>query len=136
MNERYVIDCKGLLPGVDRAVEWKVGDGFWHGRENCEVTGSDVRVRARRVIGTAISGSVELEVEINGVATMPCDRCLDDCELPVSFSEKVRMECEGGEVDMAQYIYESIILGLPFSKVHARREDCNPEMLKKIITEE
>lgn len=139
MNSRYTIDCKalpeaggGLSPGREMGVEWTVGDDFWAGRENCDVTGSDVTVEVRKSGGSAIAGEVELEVDIKGVATMPCDRCLDDCTLPVEWRETTVMECAGGKIDLEQYIYESIILGLPFSKVHAKREECNPEMLKRL----
>lgn len=138
MSGRYVIQS-----GAREAV-FHVCDEFWVGRENCDVTDSDVAVRVQKTGGRAggvgiggetVPAVVELEVDIKGTATMPCDRCLDDCELPVEWRETVEMECAGGELDLEQYIYESIILGLPFSRVHARREDCNPEMIKQLKIE-
>ena len=75
-----------------------------------------------------------------------CDRCLEDCRVPidfegqlvVKFSDEVH-EYDGevmwmlpGEdrVELAQYIYESIVLSLPYQRVHPEGE-CNPEMLER-----
>lgn len=63
-----------------------------------------------------------------------CDRCLGDCSVPidyegellVKFSDEVR-EYDGDTlwlspsedfVDLTQYIYESIVLSLPYQRVH------------------
>jgi len=59
-------------------------------------------------------------------------------QLVVKFSDEVH-EYDGevmwmlpGEdrVELAQYIYESIVLSLPYQRVHPEGE-CNPEMLKR-----
>ena len=41
------------------------------------------------------------------------------------------------EVDLSQYIYESIVLSLPYQRVHPEGE-CDPEMLKRfrIVSDE
>ena len=36
----------------------------------------------------------------------------------------------GDEIDLKQYIYESIVLSLPYQRVHPEGE-CNPEMLER-----
>ena len=75
-----------------------------------------------------------------------CDRCLEDCRIPVDydgrllvrFSDEER-EYDGDvlwlspvedEVDLMQYIYESIVLSLPYQRVHPEGE-CNPEMMRR-----
>ena len=40
-----------------------------------------------------------------------------------------------GEVSLAQYIYESIVLALPYSRVHADGE-CDPDMLARFTVVE
>ena len=70
--------------------------------------------------------------------------------LVVRFSE-TRDECDGEvmwvspaetEINLAQYIYESICLSLPYQRVHPTDENgksgCDPDMLArfKIVTEE
>lgn len=84
------------------------------------------------------------DVSIRGEVTVACDRCLEDCILPVDFSGQLIVkfsdqtdEYDGNvmwigtgetEVDLGQYVYESIVLSLPYSRVHAEGE-CNPDML-------
>ena len=87
-----------------------------------------------------------LDVGITGHVVVECDRCLEDCRVPidfegqlvVKFSDEVH-EYDGevmwmlpGEdrVELAQYIYESIVLSLPYQRVHPEGE-CNPEMLER-----
>ena len=96
---------------------------------------------------------LELEVAIEGEVICECDRCLEDCpiaidyegDLVVKFSDE--SDYYDGEVmwispsedmlDLTQYIYESIVLSLPYSRVHEEGE-CNPEMLASFgaMTEE
>lgn len=99
-----------------------------------------------------------LDVEMEGEVVVECDRCLDDLALPVDFQGELQvkfsdevedydgdvlwMNPADGELKLAQYIYESIFLCLPYSRVHGEDEDgkslCNPEMLAKfsIISDE
>lgn len=86
------------------------------------------------------------DVSIRGEVTVACDRCLEDCILPVDFSGQLIVkfsdqtdEYDGNvmwigtgetEVDLGQYVYESIVLSLPYSRVHAEGE-CNPDMLAR-----
>ena len=84
---------------------------------------------------------------------VPCDRCLEDCpiaidyegRLVVKFSEE-ELEYDGevmwlypgeSEVDLSHYIYESIILSLPYQRVHEEGA-CDPSMIARftIGTEE
>ena len=61
----------------------------------------------------------------------------------VKFSNEVRdydgevmwISPADGEVSLVQYIYESIVLALPYSRVHEEGE-CNPEMLARFTTVE
>ena len=87
-----------------------------------------------------------LDVTVDGSVVVECDRCLEDCNVPihyegqllVKFSDEVH-EYDGeviwllpmeDEVDLTQYIYESIVLALPYQRVHPEGE-CNPEMLER-----
>ena len=94
-----------------------------------------------------------LDVRITGHVVVECDRCLEDCRVPidfegqlvVKFSDEVH-EYDGevmwllpmeDEIDLKQYIYESIVLSLPYQRVHPDGE-CNPEMLERfrIVSDE
>ncbi|MCC8034802.1 MAG: DUF177 domain-containing protein [Rikenellaceae bacterium] len=103
-----------------------------------------------------------MEFDIEGKVTVQCDRCLDDCDLPVNYRGELAVkftdedipesERYDGEVlwlgynentlNVAQYIYESIVLSLPYQRVHSGTAEgtggCDPEMLEKfrIVTQE
>lgn len=83
-----------------------------------------------------------LNFHTEGSVTVPCDRCLDDLELPVEtddslivklgtdFSEEediITVPEEDGYIDVGWYIYEFIMLSLPIKHVHAPGE-CNAAM--------
>ena len=142
-NERYVIACKGLKSGT-YDFEFKVGGDLFEGEQDGEVKDGefDVRVRMRK------SGSfAELDVALEGFAVVECDRCLEDCRLPVETESSLTVRFADGEpdydgevmqvpaseaeIDLTHYIYESIVLALPYRRVHPDGE-CNPEMIARI----
>ena len=92
-------------------------------------------------------------MSIRGSVVVACDRCLDDCTVPVEFDgtlvvkfsdevsdydgEVMWLSPYAGSVDLTQYVYESILLSLPYQRVHPDGE-CDPEMLGRfrIVTGE
>lgn len=108
------------------------------------------------------SGTLVFNFSAKGEVMAECDRCLDDCTLPidfedtltVKFSDKVDAGKDGfdgevlwlntaeSEINIAQYIYESIVLSLPYQRIHPEDENgnptCNPDMLQRfsIVSEE
>ena len=87
-----------------------------------------------------------LDVTVDGSVVVECDRCLEECRIPVhyqgrllvKFSDEVH-EYDGevmwllpmeDEIDLKQYIYESIVLSLPYQRVHPEGQ-CNPEMMAR-----
>ena len=98
----------------------------------------DVQLTVQKSIGVFV-----LNFHTEGVVYVPCDRCLDDVEIPVDTdnSLKVRLGEEDSEddefitvsemdgfINVAWYIYEFIALSLPIKHVHAPGE-CNEAML-------
>ena len=155
MKQRFTIAHRGLKEGA-HAFEWGVGDEFWKERPESGITGGQVAVSA--ILEKGATGVMRLEVGIEGSVTVPCDRCLEDCSLPVNWHGKLAVKVSEEEqpadgeviwlapgevtIDLEQYIYESVVLSLPMQRVHP--EDvhgqplCNPAMLErfKIVTEE
>lgn len=154
VKQRYTIAYKGLGPGPHH-FDFEVGDGFFERHEGSGIKGGNANVE----IELGKSGSMlRLDVHIEGEVVVPCDRCLEDCRLPVDYSGKLTVKFSEEEhpfegdilwinpadamLDLEQYIYESIVLGLPYRKVHP--EDvhgtplCNPAMLEhfRIVSEE
>ncbi len=144
----YKIAFKGLKHG-HHDFGFEVGDDFfatWEGSEidrgNCRVHVELERSETQLALGITIEGEI----------VVPCDRCLEPCVIPVDyegellvkFSDEVS-EYDGevmwipaaeDEVDLAQYIYESIVLSLPYQRVHAEG-GCDPEMMRQfsIVTD-
>ena len=141
----YTIAYKGLKNG-EHTFDFQVDNKLFEAFETEEIKGGDCNVRANLVRSESM---LELNITIEGEVICECDRCLEDCKIPVEyegellvkFSEEIR-EYDGevmwisladGEVSLAQYIYESIVLSLPYSRVHEEGE-CNPDMLARFTT--
>ncbi len=149
VEKEFIIPFKGLKAGV-YTYDFKVDDSLFEAFECPEIEhgACDVRVELRR-----LETMLDMQVEIAGKVEVMCDRCLEDCEMPIAFEDNlvVKFSDEPGEydgevlwlhpseseVDLAAYIYESIILSLPLQRVHPEGE-CNPEMLKhfQVVTAE
>lgn len=100
---------------------------------------------------TKQSQLLDLNISIKGYAEVVCDRCLEPFDLPISYKgvlfvkfggEKVEdndeiivLTNDDNEINLAQYIYESISLSLPIQRYHGMnglKEKCNKEMIDKL----
>lgn len=145
----YSIAYKGLKNGT-HDFRFKVGGALFEACGSAEIKDGDCDVEV-----TLAKSETQLvaDVAIRGGVVVACDRCLEDCRVPVDFegrlvvkfSDEVR-EYDGevlwllpgeDEVDLAQYIYESIVLSLPYQRVHPDG-GCDPEMLRRfrIVSDE
>ncbi len=140
--QRYSIAWKGLKNGR-HDFRFEVDGSLFEAFESTEIKDGRCEVS----VGVDRSEKqLTLDVGITGYVVVECDRCLEDCRVPidfegqlvVKFSDEVH-EYDGevmwmlpGEdrVELAQYIYESIVLSLPYQRVHPEGE-CNPEMLER-----
>jgi len=96
---------------------------------------------------------LELKISASGNVNVPCDRCLERFPLEISFENSLLVKTDAAEnsiiddelmhlsaneenLDLSQYLYESIVLSLPIQKIHPNdengKETCNNEMLKYI----
>lgn len=140
---QYIIACKGLKSG-NYDYHFKVGAELFEAEQSDDIKGGefDVQVQMHK------SGSfAELDIALEGYAVVECDRCLEDCRLPirndssltVRFTdgepqydgEVMEVPAADGDIDLTHYIYESIVLALPYSRVHPDGE-CNPDMIARI----
>jgi len=140
--ERYTIPFKGLKSGV-YDFEFPIDGALFRSFESPDIKDGDccAKVRMERT-----EKQLACDVVISGEVVVPCDRCLEDCRLPVHFEGRllVRISDETGEydgevmyllpveetLDLTQYLYESIVLSLPYQRVHPEG-GCDPEMLKR-----
>lgn len=98
------------------------------------------------------SNFLELSFSINGYVEVACDRCLEyyrqpiesNARLFVKFGEVFMEESDeliiipdtDQDIDLAQYLYEYVLLGIPYRKVHPANEEgepgCDADMLKRL----
>ena len=128
--KKYSIAFKGLGEGTHR-FDMKVDDRFFEAFEGSEIRRGNADVRLtldKRGNGMA------LDFDIRGEVAVECDRCLEEFMMPVRYEGTLHVrysDCEqesDGEVmwispsetelNVAQYIYESICLSLPYQRVH------------------
>lgn len=150
--KKYNIPYKGLSVG-SHVFDFEVDDAFFACFESSEIEHgeADIHVELQRQNNMLVA-----EIEIDGTVKLPCDRCLEDVDLPIFFEVELIVrfseeEIEGDgdimwlhpaddELPLAQYIYESIMLSLPYNRVHGEDEDgvslCNPDMLARFVIEE
>lgn len=146
---QYSIAYKGLSQG-EHTFDFEIGDDLFRHFENTEIEGGRCKatVRLRRA-----EGQLRIDVSIRGEAIVICDRCLEECPLPVDFNGELVVKFSDeiqeydGEtmwlspaedfVDLSQYLYESIVLSLPYQRVHPEG-GCDPDMLNRfrIVSEE
>jgi len=149
IGKRYSIAWKGLEDG-SHAFDFEVDASLFEAFGNTEIKGGACHVHA---VLHKVSSTFDVAVAIRGTVVVVCDRCLEDCSVPVAFdgSLTVRVADEPYEYDgetlwlapgddllpLAQYIYESIVLSLPYRRVHPEG-GCNPDMLRRfrIVSEE
>ena len=142
LNERYSISYKGLSNSTFD-YEFMVDDALFAAYESREVMGGECRVK---VLLAKSDRQLDVDVEIEGSVVCECDRCLEPCDVDIDYEGHlvVRISTEEGEydgeimwlnpaedkLDLTQYIYESIILSLPYQRVHTEGE-CNPDMMAR-----
>lgn len=150
--KKYSIPYKGLSVG-SHVFDFEIDDSFFGCFENSEIEHgeADIHIDLQRQNNMLVA-----QVEIEGSVKVPCDRCLEDVDLPVFFESELivrfseePIESDGDimwlhpaddELPLAQYIYESIYLSLPYNRAHGVDEngesECNPDMLARFKQEE
>jgi uncharacterized metal-binding protein YceD (DUF177 family) len=89
----------------------------------------------------------ELDFDITGTVQVPCDRCLDNISMDVDTKNKLIVKFgkeyseesdeiviipeDDGEINIAWFLYEFIILNLPAKRVHPPGT-CNKAMSSKL----
>ena len=141
--EKYKIDLKGMRTDTCQ-YEFLLDNQFFADVDGSEVQKGKVHV-ALAVKRT--SRAYELNFQTSGVVWVPCDRCLDDMEQPITsvdklivkFGEEYAEEDDNlvvipeteGVINVTWFMYEFIALAIPMKHVHAPGK-CNKEMKGKL----
>lgn len=141
----YKIPLRGLSEGKHE-FNYKLDNKFFQliddGTSDIKKGDLDVVVHLKNTATT-----FELNFEIKGVAHVPCDRCLDDMVMDVATKSKLIVKFgaeyseesdeiviipeEDGEINIAWFLYEFIVLSLPMKHVHPSGM-CNKTMSTKL----
>ncbi|OFY70550.1 MAG: hypothetical protein A2Y71_05755 [Bacteroidetes bacterium RBG_13_42_15] len=148
-ENQYIIAYKGLHEGSHDFV-FSIGKPFIEKHEFLEARNGSLTARVNMIKEAT---QLSFTVNISGFIEVPCDRCLDFFPLEIHFKgnlyakfsgiagdydgEVVVLDPEEGEIDLSQYIFESIGLSIPYRKIHPPGGDnkpaCNREMMTRIV---
>jgi uncharacterized protein len=148
MSELFSIPISGLKEG-HYSFGFEINNKFFDLFKESEIKEGELTAVAEIEKGSSL---IEMEIAISGTVRICCDRCLEifdqkvesENELLVKFgSEKdvsdpdiIAIPRDELELDLKQYIYESIHLALPIQRIHpddaAGNSTCDPVMLRKL----
>ncbi|NDV84440.1 DUF177 domain-containing protein [Bacteroides sp. 51] len=141
--DKYRIDLRGMNADAETH-EFLLDNLFF-----ANIDGPEVQKGKLKVVLSVkkTSRAFDLDFQIEGIVFVPCDRCLDDVELPINTSEKLVVKLgrehgsEGdniiivpedeGDINVAWLIYEFIALAIPMKHVHAPGK-CNKGVTGKL----
>lgn len=147
-NLQFVIPFKGLKVGRHEFA-FEIGDKFFEDFSGSEIAKGEVNVSLSLIKRVNM---LEFEFELSGNIWVLCDRCLDEFLMPIENEAKLFVKFGDDleeqtdeivilphgehEIDLTQYIYEYILLSLPYRKVHPTnktgKSTCNKEMIAKL----
>jgi uncharacterized metal-binding protein YceD (DUF177 family) len=145
-TKEYLIPFVGLKLGKHH-FEYQIDNTFFDLFEYDEFQNSDIKVN---VVLEKKSNMLEISFKHEGIVNVPCDVTGEDFDLPIKskmklivrFGEEFNNDNEEllilpfgeFEVDIAQYIYEMIVLSVPLRRVHPGVKDgtLESEALKKL----
>ena len=145
-TKEYLIPFVGLKLGKHH-FEYQIDNTFFDLFDYDEFQNSDIKVN---VVLEKKSNMLEISFKHEGIVNVPCDVTGEDFDLPIKskmklivrFGEEFNNDNEEllilpfgeFEVDIAQYIYEMIVLSVPLRRVHPGVKDgtLESEALKKL----
>jgi uncharacterized metal-binding protein YceD (DUF177 family) len=145
-TKEYLIPFVGLKLGKHQ-FEYQISNAFFEIFDYNEFQNSDIKVN---VVLEKKSTMLELSLKHKGTVNVPCDLTSEDFDLPVKgkmklivrFGEMYNNDNEEllilphgeFEMDIAQYLYEMIVLSVPLRRVHPGIKDgsLNTEALTKL----
>jgi uncharacterized metal-binding protein YceD (DUF177 family) len=147
-RDSYAVRISGLGEG-DHNFSFELDNQFFALFEHSEISEGEVLAE---VVLEKKPGVFSLHFTLKGQVEVICDRCLESFMTDVSTSQSIFVKIgetpgeveddvlmigrDDHEIEVAQYLYEFIILALPYQKIHPDDEEghstCNMEMLKKL----
>lgn len=138
-QKSFIIDYTSLASGL-HTFDFKVDGALFREMESPDIKDGACDVH---VCVNASDTKLDINVVISGGVVVECDRCLEDCTMPIEFSGLLVVRfsdlqhdydgdtmwiAKGDRLSLKQYIYESIVISLPYQRIH-EEGGCNPEMM-------
>lgn len=144
-NKNYAIPFVGLSTGK-HLYKYEIGDSFFE-----EIDYSEIKKGSLKLDLTLNKQSVMLVLDfsIEGTVNIPCDRCNEYFDLEIKSENELGIKTGGddisgddivsiptteSEINIAEYIYEYIMLSLPIKRVHPDNKKgestCNKEAMR------
>ena len=144
----YSVRISGLQYGLHE-FEFNIGSSFFAIMDHPDIEGGKV---SALVILEKKPEMMSLKFHLKGALEVVCDRCLDKYlqaiqaneVLYVKFGEEdeemnenvIIVSRDAHEIIIDQYLFEFMVLALPYKRIHPDREDgspgCNLEMINKL----
>ena len=139
-QKSFIIDYASLANGL-HTFDFKVDGELFRDMESPDIKDGACDVH---ICMNSSDTKLDVNVVISGSVVVECDRCLEDCNMPIDFSGLLAVRfsdlqhdydgdtmwiAKGDRLSLKQYIYESIVISLPYRRVH-EEGGCNPEMME------
>ncbi len=144
----YAVRISGIVEG-NHDFSFELGQKFFASLEQSEIENG--KVKAKVVLEKKI-GLLELRFFLEGEVEVVCDRCLEPFWIEIRTEQKIFVKLgesageieddvimihrDDHEIELSQYLYEFILLALPYQRIHSDDEDgvskCDPEMIRRL----
>lgn len=136
VKNSFILSVNGLTPG-ENTILASADKEFFASFDNYEVLEADLRVT---IIAEKRPSRIDVECNIEGTITVPCDRCLNPVAMPVNTSnalalrlradeeplddsiEEIFLSEDGDTLDLGQEVYDFSLLALPLQRFHNEGE--------------
>ena len=141
--DKYKIDLKGMTADSLK-YEFVLDNLFFANIDGPEVQRGKVNVE---LVVKKSSHAFDFHFQTDGMVYVPCDRCLDDMEQPITSTDYLRVKFgeeyseeddnlvvipeDEGMINVAWFMYEFVALAIPMKHVHAPGK-CNKAMSSKL----
>lgn len=146
-TNKLKVQFGGLGEGF-HSFQFEIDNRFFEQFENSEIAEGQIILNLNMEKRSRV---ITIEIQLSGRVMVMCDICLDTFALPIDFNgvlylkygeteriddDVVVIHPNDYEIDLSQYVYESIHLSLPYKRVHPKDDEgnytCNPLMIEKL----